>query len=179
MVTRLVYVSFFFQAEDGIRELVRSHGLGDVYKRQKGYYIFFPEKNKIDFIQNKFSPIFQRIMLEDLMEWTLERAHKILENNYTDIIVPDKYIHLFNLTRFTELLEGCAYKKVETVGEKKKLEDTFGELMDGEEIKDIISLLENAIDDLGHQMEFLVKLKLLNKEYYDKASKDEELIDII
>lgn len=146
---------------------------------KKGYYIFFPEKNKIDFIQNKFSPIFQRIMLEDLMEWTLERAHKILENNYTDIIVPDKYIHLFNLTRFTELLEGCAYKKVETVGEKKKFEDTFGELMDGEEIKDIISLLENAIDDLGHQMEFLVKLKLLNKEYYDKASKDEELIDII
>ena len=28
---------FFFQAEDGIRDLVRSRGLGDVYKRQ-GYY---------------------------------------------------------------------------------------------------------------------------------------------
>ena len=28
-----VYV-FFFQAEDGIRDLVRSRGLGDVYKRQ-------------------------------------------------------------------------------------------------------------------------------------------------
>ena len=27
-------VSFFFQAEDGIRDLVRSRGLGDVYKRQ-------------------------------------------------------------------------------------------------------------------------------------------------
>ena len=27
---------FFFQAEDGIRDLVRSRGLGDVYKRQ-GY----------------------------------------------------------------------------------------------------------------------------------------------
>ena len=26
---------FFFQAEDGIRDLVRSRGLGDVYKRQK------------------------------------------------------------------------------------------------------------------------------------------------
>ena len=25
---------FFFQAEDGIRDLVRSRGLGDVYKRQ-------------------------------------------------------------------------------------------------------------------------------------------------
>ena len=30
---RFVY-RFFFQAEDGIRDLVRSRGLGDVYKRQ-------------------------------------------------------------------------------------------------------------------------------------------------
>ena len=28
------FVLFFFQAEDGIRYLVRSRGLGDVYKRQ-------------------------------------------------------------------------------------------------------------------------------------------------
>ena len=31
---------FFFQAEDGIRDLVRSRGLGDVYKRQEGYIEF-------------------------------------------------------------------------------------------------------------------------------------------
>ena len=32
----MVYVVcfFLFQAEDGIRDLVRSRGLGDVYKRQ-------------------------------------------------------------------------------------------------------------------------------------------------
>ena len=30
-------VFFFFQAEDGIRDLVRSRGLGDVYKRQNGW----------------------------------------------------------------------------------------------------------------------------------------------
>ena len=29
-----VAMYFFFQAEDGIRDLVRSRGLGDVYKRQ-------------------------------------------------------------------------------------------------------------------------------------------------
>ena len=32
---------FFFQAEDGIRDLVRSRGLGDVYKRQIFGYIIF------------------------------------------------------------------------------------------------------------------------------------------
>ena len=30
------FIFFFFQAEDGIRDLVRSRGLGDVYKRQAG-----------------------------------------------------------------------------------------------------------------------------------------------
>ena len=34
---------FFFQAEDGIRDLVRSRGLGDVYKRQEFYK---PEKGR-------------------------------------------------------------------------------------------------------------------------------------
>ncbi|VTU63110.1 hypothetical protein AMBR_BLFENHAL_02893 [Lacticaseibacillus rhamnosus] len=29
------FLFFFFQAEDGIRALVRSRGLGDVYKRQE------------------------------------------------------------------------------------------------------------------------------------------------
>ena len=38
MLMRVVVIGrsvfFFFQAEDGIRDLVRSRGLGDVYKRQ-------------------------------------------------------------------------------------------------------------------------------------------------
>ena len=35
-------VFFFFQAEDGIRDLVRSRGLGDVYKRQPLPRLFSP-----------------------------------------------------------------------------------------------------------------------------------------
>ena len=34
MCVCVFFVFFFFQAEDGIRDLVRSRGLGDVYKRQ-------------------------------------------------------------------------------------------------------------------------------------------------
>ena len=36
------FVCFFFQAEDGIRDLVRSRGLGDVYKRQALGGMIFP-----------------------------------------------------------------------------------------------------------------------------------------
>ena len=35
LVAASVSLCFFFQAEDGIRDLVRSRGLGDVYKRQR------------------------------------------------------------------------------------------------------------------------------------------------
>ena len=31
----MIVICFCFQAEDGIRDLVRSRGLGDVYKRQQ------------------------------------------------------------------------------------------------------------------------------------------------
>ena len=31
---RKIFIIFFFQAEDGIRDQPRSRGLGDVYKRQ-------------------------------------------------------------------------------------------------------------------------------------------------
>ena len=40
-------VFFFFQAEDGIRYLVRSRGLGDVYKRQPMFNI---EKSANEFV---------------------------------------------------------------------------------------------------------------------------------
>ena len=34
IMTHTLWIFLFFQAEDGIRDLVRSRGLGDVYKRQ-------------------------------------------------------------------------------------------------------------------------------------------------
>ena len=48
MLVRIVIFDIvFFQAEDGIRDLVRSRGLGDVYKRQ--LLIFFVHKLNLEF----------------------------------------------------------------------------------------------------------------------------------
>ena len=41
-----IILFFFFQAEDGIRDLVRSRGLGDVYKRQA---LAFDDSNYLEF----------------------------------------------------------------------------------------------------------------------------------
>src|SRR5665811_1623772 len=40
----------FFQAEDGIRDLVRSRGLGDVYKRQDGTLSRLLKREKISLL---------------------------------------------------------------------------------------------------------------------------------
>ena len=51
-------VCFFFQAEDGIRDLVRSRGLGDVYKRQ----VVDPSLKGISDIQVKFESNSPRVV---------------------------------------------------------------------------------------------------------------------
>ena len=48
---------FFFQAEDGIRDLVRSRGLGDVYKRQESKW--FPWSFRIRIFRN---PLFHKLV---------------------------------------------------------------------------------------------------------------------
>ena len=44
---------FFFQAEDGIRYLVRSRGLGDVYKRQGFFNIAGPGRTPVLFAEEE------------------------------------------------------------------------------------------------------------------------------
>ena len=48
MIWTYLLIFFFFQAEDGIRDLVRSRGLGDVYKRQREN--FANMQNKYDLV---------------------------------------------------------------------------------------------------------------------------------
>lgn len=139
---------------------------------QKGVYVFDPAENAFSFVANDFSPIFQRILLEGILELSLQDTIKLLNNNYTDIIVPDKYIHLFNLTKFLDILKECNYKKIETVAERRKIDDELSDALDGVDIRDILTLLDMSISDLGHQAEVQTKLKQLNKNYYEKAGKE-------
>jgi DNA repair exonuclease SbcCD nuclease subunit len=139
----------------------------------KGVYRFNPGMNKVKFTPNTFSPVYQKVLLETILNLKLSEVIKIFTNNYTDIIVPDKFIHLFNLTKFIDLLDDCKYKKIETTGEKSKMEEELAELGEGVNITDILTLLEMSIEDLQHQVEVLVKLKLLNKRYYERSSKSD------
>ena len=61
---------FFFQAEDGIRELVRSRGLGDVYKRQAlhqrvrdGKLVENPGDDEIDHLRHALRVVVETLSL--------------------------------------------------------------------------------------------------------------------
>ena len=69
-----MYVFFFFQAEDGIRDLVRSRGLGDVYKRQA------------------LHPALETMSRDELAALQLQRLRTVLHNAFAN--VPLSLIHI-------------------------------------------------------------------------------------
>ncbi len=52
-----VLVFFFFHADGGVRDLVRSRGLGDVYKRLKMFRIEFGFKAVVSYTRRMMQPL--------------------------------------------------------------------------------------------------------------------------
>ena len=67
----------FFQAEDGIRDLVRSRGLGDVYKRQV-----------IERCGSRLGHQFGRVKQVSDTVVELDRREKLLPVSYTHLTLP-------------------------------------------------------------------------------------------
>ena len=73
----ILVVIFFFQAEDGIRDLVRSRGLGDVYKRQSGHWLAAPWRTGGAFL-----------IMGDFLSVVLIFAPLVLAVSYTHLMLP-------------------------------------------------------------------------------------------
>ena len=68
---------FFFQAEDGIRDLVRSRGLGDVYKRQVVEFAHAAKAlagRRIEHIGVVVAAQRLRVLLQDCLLYTSDAA---------------------------------------------------------------------------------------------------------
>ena len=74
-VSDVVYL--FFQAEDGIRDLVRSRGLGDVYKRQDLF------KYGLELMDDK-----KKILVEKIKNIIVEMIHYSDAVSYTHLTLP-------------------------------------------------------------------------------------------
>ena len=69
-------VDFFFQAEDGIRDLVRSRGLGDVYKRQVAHRL--PASNSVGVSATIPQPIGFNLSINIKNVWSVSYTHLTL-----------------------------------------------------------------------------------------------------
>ena len=76
---------FFFQAEDGIRDLVRSRGLGDVYKRQPNNLPF--TKRQLAEESGKKALISGDSSLKDII-YKLEDHTMLRAVSYTHLTLP-------------------------------------------------------------------------------------------
>ena len=82
------FLFFFFQAEDGIRDLVRSRGLGDVYKRQVKDIVVKETEAEIE---NDFEIILPNELLNrsKTVDSTFAIAQKVINPvSYTHLTLP-------------------------------------------------------------------------------------------
>ena len=101
---------FFFQAEDGIRDLVRSRGLGDVYKRQHIFsdYAYF----------SSFSDVFLQ-HAKDYVDMAVERFSLSAKSYVVEIASNDGYLLQNFVARGIRVLGIEPAKNVAEVAVKK------------------------------------------------------------
>ena len=79
------WLCVFFQAEDGIRDLVRSRGLGDVYKRQKNGYSNLSAKMKTLLLKVIIPQNTECILCKELMACLLYTSDAADERSSVDL----------------------------------------------------------------------------------------------
>lgn len=93
---------------------LRRSDVGDL----KGIYILNIDKDTLEFIPNRYSPIFQAVTLQSLLTITLSEFKSYITNNYTDIIVPRDKAGDIEPYELLALLDRSTYKDVKFSIEK-------------------------------------------------------------
>lgn len=131
---------------------------------KKGFYIYDVKTDTDVFIENKVSPKFKIIKLEDFYEKTLEDFFNTIKNCYVDLHIKEE--HTSHIT--TELLQECLNycKKIDTYIIAKK---SINETVNHNDIKNFTldSLYKEyvlSLDELNENDKFNI-IEYLNKAY--------------
>ena len=84
----------------------------------KGVYILNVEDDTLEFVPNRYSPIFQALTLQSLLTMTLSEFKSYITNNYTDIIVPRDKAGDIEPYELLALLDRSTYKDIKFSIEK-------------------------------------------------------------
>lgn len=139
----------------------------------KGIYCLNLKTNELTFTENTYSPLFQKINIEDFIKLNVTERRELLDNNYTYIVVNEnelnkykKKIDLFNLK------DGTNAKSVRPLIIKQKTELAVEADKAYHEMS-IEELINNSIDQLEITDDVKDRLKQKSTNYLKAA---EEII---
>ena len=135
----------------------------------KGIYTLNLETGEMQFTENDFSPVFQKVQIEVFMSMTPEDQQKLLRNNYTDVLVNEGDIPNYKMADVYDILNksGAKRAQVQQIKTKAKAEDGSDVSPDDKTIDELISL---SIDQLpGIEADVRANLHILSDEYLKAA----------
>lgn len=144
----------------------------------KGVYRinFLKPKDKPKFYKNTYSPIFQRIFYDNIIDLTIKDIKKIFKNNYNDIIINESSLVSLNINDLFAALHHCQAKKIELVV-NKNLEGSQ-ELNDSDYKElSLNELIENNIKNMNIGED--IKKSLIDSYYYYNNLATQEVSDEI
>lgn len=146
---------------------LRRSDVGDL----KGIYILNIDDDTLEFVQNRYSPIFQALTLQSLLTMTLSEFKSYITNNYTDIIVPRDKAGDIEPYELLALLDRSTYKDVKFSIEKGlKMTEEGLPIEDEMPISSLEEVSYKYIDELDLPKEEKEHLVDLMRGYFNVAN---------
>ena len=146
---------------------LRRSDVGDL----KGIYILNIDDDTIEFVPNRYSPIFQALTLQSLLTMTLSEFKSYITNNYTDIIVPRDKAGDIEPYELLALLDRSTYKDVKFSIEKGlKMTEEGLPIEDEMPISSLEEVSYKYIDELDLPKEKKEHLVDLMRGYFNVAN---------
>lgn len=142
----------------------------------KGIYRLWFETGKKDFYENKISPIFLKVPIEEIRNADDKTIEKIISHNYVDIVIKENDLRKLKLGELYERLDIFNPKRIEIKvlaneydwGDVDENEDNYRE----RSINEIIESLIDEIPEISDEKK--AKLKDMNLVFQKLANAEEE-----
>lgn len=145
---------------------------------QKGIYQLFFNDDTIKFTENNYSPVFQKIFIEDFVKLSKEEQLKLIDNNYNDIIIKSSDLKKYKRGRDVYNIGNESKAKRFTIEiwdndnafiDTSTNELSIAELESANKIENIIISTINSLNVTDDNKEHL---KELSKNYLETAQEE-------
>lgn len=150
------------------------------YNNDKGYYIIDGSDFSYEFVQNEVSPKYIQVMMDDIMEMSVDEAKPIIDNNYVEVFMSRNVACNADLILFKQKLTelGIIFKAMNftQMNDSKSIDDELqASTFDFNVYDACIKMLKDAKkadSEIHDTMEYFnILYNLIKNDTYDAAAK--------